>query len=289
MTLLTTEPWVERALLRESRPEPIGPALAALANERVLITGGLGSLGMAVHDVLVDAGIESIPVDIDEMDVTDPVAVECVMTIFKPTVVLHLAGAKHAPEGEVDPLEPAAVHIRGTQYILASAAAIGARVVTASTCKACDPETAYGATKLIAERLTLNAGQSVARFHNVVETSGNVFETWSRTEGPLKYTLCSRYFITRAEAVSLLLYAATTRPGRYATHPLKPLLMKRIAERLYPGRELEEIAPRRGDRRSEPLTAACERFAPVGHRNIIRVSSPHDPEPPQPAEPAVAA
>jgi FlaA1/EpsC-like NDP-sugar epimerase len=276
MTLYTPA-WLEQALGRAAEPEPLEPLLTLLANKKVLVTGGLGSLGLAVGDVLEEADIEHTLVDVDEMDVTDPVQVACCMRLFRPDVILHLAGAKHAPEGELDPLEPARVHIDGTRTVL-DYAPRGSVVVTASTCKSCDPETAYGASKLIAERLTLNAGQRVARFHNVVETSGNVFEIWASSEGPIEYAPCSRYFISCDEAVSLLLYASTsTWSGRFAIDPRAPQQMGAIAKRLYPHRPTRRIEPRRGDRRDEPLHARCETTEYETDR-ILHIHGPHDPE-----------
>jgi FlaA1/EpsC-like NDP-sugar epimerase len=273
-----TAPWVERVLNRESRPS--WPALADVraAGGTWLVTGGLGSLGAAIGDVLDMAGVEYLLADIDEMDVTNEECVAGVLGEMRPDVVLHLAGAKHAPEGELDPMNCVEVNTIGTRNVLRHAGA--ARVVTASTCKACDPETAYGASKLIAERLTLNAGQRVARFHNVVETSGNVFELWREQapDTPLLVADCSRYFISRDEALALLLHAATQpRTGRWSVNPQRPQRMADVAARLYPGRATVTVI-RRGDRTCEPLCASNEHAAhAVGTRGLLRVYNTHDP------------
>jgi len=270
-------PTLETMLGRASNPEPISAMLEKLRDERVLITGGMGSIGTAVTDRLDDAGIDLMNTDVHEMDVRDPVAVEFVMHMWKPTVVLHLAGAKHAPEGELDPLVPAMVHIDGTDNVLRFAPQ-GSRVVTASTCKSCDPETAYGASKLIAERMTLNAGHSVARFHNVVETSGNVFEIWEQrdTTKPLQVAACRRYFISLDEAIACVLYAAIVeRPGRFMASTGIAHSMIDVARRVYPDAELTIIEPRRGDRLNEPYFAQSE-SAERETARILRVYSPHD-------------
>jgi FlaA1/EpsC-like NDP-sugar epimerase len=177
----------------------------------------------------------------------------------------------------LDPLVPAMVHIDGTDNVLRFAPE-GSRVVTASTCKSCDPETAYGASKLIAERMTLNAGHSVARFHNVVETSGNVFEIWAQrdTSKPLQVAPCRRYFISLDEAVACVLYAAVVeRPGRFMTNPGLAHSMIDVARRVYPDEELMITEPRRGDRLNEPYFANSESAERETNR-ILRVYSPHD-------------
>ena len=37
---------------------------------------------------------------------------------FRPTIIMHLAGAKHAPEGEIDPLSVLAVNAVGTENMI---------------------------------------------------------------------------------------------------------------------------------------------------------------------------
>lgn len=110
----------------------------------VLITGAAGSLGRLLARELPDA----VATDVDTMDVTDPAAVQAAMAEHRPALVYHLAGAKHAPEGELDPGYVTRVNAVGTFNVLA-AVPQGCRVILASTCKAADPETAYGASKLI--------------------------------------------------------------------------------------------------------------------------------------------
>jgi FlaA1/EpsC-like NDP-sugar epimerase len=259
--------------------------LNALEGQRVLITGARGSLGCALVDVLPD----TFGTDIETMDVRDPQRVVLQCSRIRPEVIFHLAGAKHAPEGELDPAGVAETNITGTANVLAAADRIGARVVLASSCKACNPETAYGATKLIAERMVLNAGGTVARFYNVVETCGNVFQTWRELPetDPLPVTPCARYFISIEQAIDLLLWCAVLPTGRYCVNPGAPVRMETMAERLYPGRSQKKIPPRRGDRLREPRYAVGEIAVPLDFAGVESVWSPHDPVR-EPAE-AVAA
>lgn len=213
------------------------------------------------------------------LDVTD--RGECFgwLTSIRPDVIWHLAGSKHAPEGEIDPAQVARVNIDGTLNVLAAAAQIGAKVITASTCKACDPETAYGASKLIAERATLNAGGVVVRFHNVAESGDNVFRFWESLppDQPIPVTDCWRYFTPMENAVDLLVAAVDLPSGRYACDPGEPRWMPDVAAELYPGRDQVRIPARRGDRHREPLVAACEQAHPFG--DWLRIVGAHDPDP----------
>jgi FlaA1/EpsC-like NDP-sugar epimerase len=282
--------FVEAVLGRPVRPPELLTVLAQLSSGRVLVTGAHGSIGVAVTEILQGAAIDVLPTDKDDLDVRRARAVSHVLASYRPTVVFHLAGAKHAPEGEVDPLEVMEVNAIGTANVVAAARMLGARVVTASTCKACDPETAYGASKLLAERLTLAQGENVARFYNVVETSGNVFELWGALpEGaPIPVTPCRRYFVSLREAAALTLWAAVLPPGRYTFDPGEPRQMEDIARALYPERELDHVPPRRGDRVAEPRHAQSERLEAV-FGSLERVWSPHDAEATHPVATALAA
>lgn len=181
------------------------------------------------------------------------------------------------------------INALGTQHVLARWPY--AHVVLASTCKACNPETAYGASKLIAERLVLNSGGSVARFHNVRQTRGNVFETWhnlietqSLSADPvsLPVTPCHRYFIDIDDALRLLTTVPGLPSGRYMLDPGAAHWMPDVARATHPNHPWHFIEKRRGDRTREPLHATHEGidYAPGRDWNttdgIWKVVSPHD-------------
>jgi FlaA1/EpsC-like NDP-sugar epimerase len=211
------------------------------------------------------------------LDVRVESDVKAVLGEVRPDVVLHLAAAKSAPEGERDPMSALEINVLGTRNVLAHAPE-GCMVVTASTCKSCEPETAYGASKLVAERVTLNAGGSVARFYNVVESSGNVFEIWEEVpaDEPLLVTPCRRYFISLAEAVSLVIWTAVLPSARYGFDPGNSREMRDVASDLYPGRALQSVPPRRGDRVAEPLAARHEHVEQDALPGLLRIIGAHD-------------
>jgi FlaA1/EpsC-like NDP-sugar epimerase len=263
---------LERILGRPERPLPLDEPLAALAGKRILITGAKGSIGSALLE-----HIEAVATDVDSLDVRDEEAVSKVLAAEEPEVILHLAAAKSAPDGERDPMSALEINVIGTRNVLAHAPR-GCHVVTASTCKSCEPETAYGASKLVAERVTLNAGGSVARFYNVVESSGNVFEIWAQLapDEPILVTPCRRYFISLAEAVSLVLWTAALPPARYGFDPGTAREMHDVAADLYPGRVIHSIPPRRGDRLVEPLAARHEQVEQDAQASLLRIVGAHD-------------
>lgn len=263
------------------RAEHSLPLKYDLGDERVLVTGAGGSIGRYVVPLLESLGADVYATDIETLDVTDAGECEGVIRAFQPTFILHLAGAKHAPEGERDPFDALRVNAIGTMNILSAANRHGARVVLSSTGKAANPETAYGASKLIAERAVLNARGSVARFFNVVETQGNVFDIWGQLPEGARIDVavaCDRYFITLKEALALLVHSAMApTPGRFVVNAGKRRNMHDVAGSLYPKRDTRAILPRRGDRVREPQMAEHE--TATGYvTGILRITSPHDNE-----------
>lgn len=241
----------------------------------ILVTGARGSVGRALCARLAELGEDFVATDIDTMDVTDEVQVARLLNRKQPDVIFHLAGAKHAPDGERDPLHVLTVNGLGTRHVLEHAGE--AKVILASTCKACDPETAYGASKLIAERMVLNAAGVVCRYYNIPEAGGNVFRLWESLEpaAPIPWTDSWRYFISMEQAVDLTVAAMHLRSGRYSPAPGGAQHMRDVAAELYPERVLVEIPRRRGDRAREPLVANCERWEEVN--GYLKIASPHDP------------
>lgn len=71
---------------------------------RVFVTGVKGQLGYDTVNELEKRGIEAIGVDIDEMDITDAAACDCVITEAKPDAVIHCAAytAVDAAEDNID-------------------------------------------------------------------------------------------------------------------------------------------------------------------------------------------
>jgi FlaA1/EpsC-like NDP-sugar epimerase len=284
---MISDETLRKVLARESSPLNNFNDLALLQKERVLLTGASGSLGVEISALFQKNLVTYLATDIETCDVTNLQRVTSVVHEFQPTLIVHLAADKHAPQGELSPFETFDINTNGTQNVIAAKNSLpktqSCRIVLASTCKSCDPETVYGASKLIAERLILNDGGSVARFFNVVETAGNVFQIWDELDpkSEIEVTPCSRYFISAAEATSLLIRVMalgvdkTAPKGRFSFNPGPITYMPDLAKELFPGRTIKLVAPRRGDRLNEPLVAKSEKITEVTER-LWQVSSPHD-------------
>jgi FlaA1/EpsC-like NDP-sugar epimerase len=240
----------------------------------VLVTGSDGHLAGHVIPLLKQRGHKVCRMDLPDYDVTDLAAFR---RFVGADACIHLAGLKYADRAELDPLPTVDVNVRGTANVVA---VFGARAVVASTCKAADPETVYGASKLIAERIALEAGARVVRLVNVLGSPGSVTDIWAQVppDEPLPVCDATRLFMDADTAARLFVDALDWPTGRYA--PLAPrwLTLDQLAHRLYPGRPTDRVPLRRGDRQYERLRAACERGAPFWRAtDVVRIAGQHDP------------
>jgi FlaA1/EpsC-like NDP-sugar epimerase len=278
--VIRTAQQIRKAIGRPDLNIPFPGNLAA--EKRILVTGAAGHVGQPLVQKLHEIGARVTATDIDtsgmwecvKMDVTDFQNVLEVCRFFEPSLIIHLAASKHAPEGEDNPWAVANINVLGTKNVLD----MGYRTVLASTCKAIEPETAYGASKLVAERMTLNQGGSVARFYNVPECGPNVVQHWEAVpkDDPLPVTPCTRFMLTLPEALALIGWAAVLEPGRYVIDAGEPVDMLDFAHRLFPDRNTFDMRPRRGDRLDEPRRGKHEAQIPTRVQHIDRVTSWHD-------------
>lgn len=228
---------------------------------RVLVTGSAGFIGTRVCELLKSKGHAVIECDVNE-DITSPT--------FNPLadVAIHLAANKYATDAEANPYEACTLNIEATQAVLAKVP----KVILASTCKAADPITAYGASKLICERMVLNAGGTAVRLVNVLGSSGSVTHIWDAVpkDQPLPVTDCIRMFIQPDEAAALLVKAIDLPSGRYAPQTVKVLDVDRLAQRTHPNRATVRVPLRFGDRPVERLTNEYEQAIPyMGVTRIV--------------------
>jgi FlaA1/EpsC-like NDP-sugar epimerase len=206
-------------------------------------------------------------------------------TAHRPRLVFHAAAHKHVPLLEQQPFAAIANNIFATETVAAAATAHGARVVLVSTDKAVEPASVMGATKRVAEQIVLRGGGTALRLGNVLASSGSVAEVFAQQivqGGPLTVTDAEarRYFLTKDEAVNLLLFAAAhaasviLAPALDHAHGIAELagFMARV---LAPGREIpvQFTGLRPGDKVAELLWEASEIAHPVAHTPLLRIES----------------
>lgn len=253
-------------------------------NKKVLITGANGSIGTRLIERFKTMNVSFLATDIEGdhtyLDITNANNVKEILNEYNPDIIINIAGAKHAPEGEHETWKTLSINTIGTKNLIDHSSP-DTKIILTSTCKSCNPETVYGASKLIAERMVLNNGGSIARFFNVVETQGNVFEIWDNVDvnDPIKVAaVCKRHFISLDEATGLLIYISSTdEKGRYIVN--SPILreMTDIANALYLERPKTIIQPRRGDRVEEKFLSTNENIEKyVYNESIIKIKNSHD-------------
>ena len=143
-------------------------------------------------------------------------------------IVFHAAAMKHVPACEYNPFEAVKTNVYGTQNVIdASLDNNVGKVIAISTDKAASPINTMGATKLLAEKLVIDANYykghvktvfSCVRFGNVMESRGSVipvFEKQIEKSGPLTITdpAMTRFMMTIPQAVDLVFKATKLTHG----------------------------------------------------------------------------
>lgn len=241
---------IEDLLRRDSVETDITAVQALLKGQRVLITGGGGSIGSELcrqilrsepsHLILVGHGENSIFAIYHELkrlnrgatqieaviaDTRLAARLHSVLRTHRPAVVFHAAAHKHVPLMEMNPSEAITNNVLGTRNLLEASLAVGVkRFVMISTDKAVNPTSLMGASKRVAEMLVHKAAKEsgrpfvAVRFGNVLGSRGSVVLTFQRQiaqGGPITITHpdIERFFMTIPEAVQLVLQAAVLGEG----------------------------------------------------------------------------
>ena len=155
------------------------------------------------------------------IDVTDCTHLDQVFALHKPSRVFHAAAYQHVPMMEEHPRFAVHNNVLGTWLVAKAAGEHRAkRFILVSSDKAVRPANVMGATKRIAELLTLYLQDSYpktifgsVRFGNVLGSNGSVIPLFKRqleAGEPLRVTHedVSRFFMTIPEAVQLILQAS---------------------------------------------------------------------------------
>jgi UDP-N-acetylglucosamine 4,6-dehydratase len=199
----------------------------------VIITGGTGTFGRAFAKRCLKDGVERVCIySRDELkqaemrvefndprmrffigDVRDLPRLKRALEGID--LVIHAAALKRVEVGEFDPGEMVKTNVLGTMNLIEAAHDCKVKkVIALSTDKAEEPVNVYGCTKLLMEKLLLNANRSpqfsVVRCGNFFGSRGSVLPIWKalKEKGdkvPLTDKKCTRYMMTVDEAVVLVL------------------------------------------------------------------------------------
>jgi UDP-N-acetylglucosamine 4,6-dehydratase len=192
------------------------------AGMKYLITGGTGSFGQKYVEWLTDKTAEDIIVfsrdeykqwemkkrypDVKYIigDIRNNESVN--KAIAGVDYVIHAAALKHVATGENFPGETIETNITGTQNVVDASNKTGAKMILISTDKAVQPVNLYGATKMIAEKITINGGQYVVRYGNVFGSKGSILHIFKEQAAfGDRFTITdrrmTRFIITYDEAI----------------------------------------------------------------------------------------
>lgn len=184
--------------------------------------------------------------------------------------IFHLAALKHVPICENQPEEAIKTNIIGTQNIIkASISQNVNQVIDVSSDKAVSPNTLYGMTKAVGEKLILNAnklGQTsfiCIRAGNVLGSAGSVvplFIDQIKTTNIMTVTdkEMTRYFMSLPEAISLLLTASNAPAGSLLVMKMPSCTIGRLAETMKltfgnTNTQIKEIGTRLSEKKHELL------------------------------------
>jgi FlaA1/EpsC-like NDP-sugar epimerase len=227
-------------------------------------------------------------------DVTSRGRVREILEREQPEVVFHAAAHKHVHLLELHPHEAIRNNVLGTRNLALAARECGVRrFINVSTDKAVNPRNYMGLSKRITELLIRELAASSqtrfvnVRFGNVAGSTGSVlrlFRDQIRKGGPLRITdpRATRYFMTIAEAVCLILHAAAQGRGgeTYVFDMGQPLNIYEMARTLSllsgraPGKDVpvEFTGLKVGEKVSEELWEPWERPQPTQHPRILALA-----------------
>jgi UDP-N-acetylglucosamine 4,6-dehydratase/5-epimerase len=263
------------------------------SKEVVMVTGGTGSFGrkfvelmlreyhpqkliifsrdeLKQHDMRA-AGFDHPSLRYFIGDVRDPQRLERALSGV--TVVVHAAALKQVPACEYNPFEAIQTNIMGGRNVIDAAINQGVRRILAlSTDKAVNPINLYGATKLCAEKMFVQANSysgaretrfSCARYGNVVGSRGSVVPMFleQRRRGKLTVTdpRMTRFWLTLEHGVRFVVSCIERMHGGEIFVPKIPSMkLVEMAQAIAPACEVEYIGIRAGEKLHEVLVSEDE-------------------------------
>jgi UDP-N-acetylglucosamine 4,6-dehydratase len=264
-----------------------------LKGKSLLVTGGTGSFGQKFVDLVLRTSPEIdrlIVFSRDELkqhdmalklrdprvrffigDVRDG---ERLLRAFNGVdYVVHAAALKQVPACEYNPLEAVKTNIMGAANIINAAIDRGVKHVLAlSTDKAVNPVNLYGATKLCAEKLFVQANSysgftgarfSCVRYGNVVGSRGSVIPVFleQREKGTITITdkRMTRFWITLEQGVQFVLNCLGKMHGGEVFVPKIPSMnIVDLADAIAPGCQVDVTGIRAGEKLHEVLVSTDE-------------------------------
>ncbi len=280
------------------------------SEQAVLVTGGTGSFGKKFVEIMLReyhpkklvifsrdelkqhdmraAGLDHRSLRYFIGDVRDPARLE--RALAGVTVVVHAAALKQVPACEYNPFEAIQTNIMGGRNVIDAAINQGVRHILAlSTDKAVNPINLYGATKLCAEKMFVQANAyagtkdtrfACARYGNVVGSRGGVIPVFleQRKRGKITITdpRMTRFWITLDQGVRFVIRCLEEMQGGEIFVPKIPSMrMIDVAECIAAGCEIETIGIRPGEKLHEVLVSEDEARNTVEVKDMFVIQPSH--------------
>ena len=281
-----------------------------LEGKTVLVTGGTGSFGKKFAEVCVNKGsLKSLRVfsrgellqyemrkefKDDPLlrfligDVRDCKRVRRAMQGVD--LVVHAAALKQVTTCEYNPIEAVETNIKGAVNIIDAAIDNGVdKVIFISSDKAVYPVNLYGATKMVAEKLFVQANTyrgktgtrfSCVRYGNVVGSRGSVIPLFleQRDSGELTITdrRMTRFWLTLSQGVEFVISCIDKmRGGEIFVPKIPSMKLLDLAEVIAPGKDLKVTGIRPGEKLHETLLVEEESLHCKEHETHFVIEPEH--------------
>jgi UDP-N-acetylglucosamine 4,6-dehydratase len=183
-------------------------------------------------------------------------------------IVVHAAALKQVPAAEYNPFEAIKTNIHGAQNVIDSALDRDVeRVIALSTDKASSPINLYGATKLVSDKLFVDANAysgahrtrfAVVRYGNVVGSRGSVVPHFQRLAPtgvfPITDERMTRFWITLDQGVQFVIrMTAAMQGGELFVPKIPSMRVVDLAAAVSPQARIEIVGIRPGEKLHEEM------------------------------------
>ncbi|MGZ9221565.1 MAG: UDP-N-acetylglucosamine 4,6-dehydratase (inverting) [Anaerolineales bacterium] len=204
-------------------------------------------------------------------------------------IVVHAAALKQVPACEYNPMEAIKTNINGSSNVVEAALDSGVKkVLTLSTDKAVNPVNLYGATKLAAEKLTVQSNAyaagtatrySCVRYGNVVGSRGSVVPVFLKQRESGKVTITdermTRFWLSLEQGVRFVIHCIERMEGGEVFVPKIPSMnVIDLAKAIAPHAEFNIIGIRPGEKLHEVLISEDEARNTVEREHMFVVKPP---------------
>jgi UDP-N-acetylglucosamine 4,6-dehydratase/5-epimerase len=260
--------------------------------KKILLTGGTGSFGQKCTEILLkDHNPEKIRIYSrgelmqDQMekkfhddrlrfligDVRDRIRLDRAMDDVD--IVIHAAALKQVPACEYNPIEAVKTNIEGTINIVDTAIDNEIeKMMLISTDKAVHPVNLYGATKMVAEKMTIQGNSyaggkksrfSCVRYGNVIGSRGSVIPLFKEQKKTGTITVTddrmTRFWLTLDQGVQFVLGCIETMNGGEVFVPKIPSMkITDLAMAIAPEARIKMTGIRPGEKLHEVLLTEDE-------------------------------